>query len=387
MTVGTPVALYSPTLDPGGAERVLIALANGFARAGHPTHLITLTGHGALTATVAPAVRIHVLDCGLAAAVPRIVWLLRRNHVKGMLVNYDGRAAIPGLAALVAGVPYVPIVHSDVHPPFAWMDGGAIRQAIFRALVWLTYRAAWAVAAVSERGARGTERDLGLRAGRILVPPTPVLAPEIVGLASEPVGHPWFTHKDRSVIVTASRLVPEKDIPTLVRAFAELRRSRRARLVIIGDGAARSEIERVVSAEGVSEDVLLTGFDLNPWRWVARADCFAVSSLSEGICCALIEAAGLGVPVVSTDCGVREVLGGGRWGVLVPVGHHRSMADALAAVLDGRSDVTGAREAMWARFSGETAVAAYRQILFAPHPMARSEGHRTRPPRRGSSKS
>jgi glycosyltransferase involved in cell wall biosynthesis len=156
------------------------------------------------------------------------------------------------------------------------------------------------------------------------------------------------------------RFSRQKNFPLLIRAFAQLRRSRPARLVILGDGEARPEVEALVRSLGLSGDVDLPGFDLNPFRYMRRASVYVLSSDWEGLPTALIEAMACGAPIVSTDCvgGPREILLDGRFGRIVSRGDAAALAAALAATLDEPGD-RGARVARAGTFSLDSAVTRY----------------------------
>ena len=131
------------------------------------------------------------------------------------------------------------------------------------------------------------------------------------------------------------RLAPVKDYQGLVRALAIVSRSRDARLVILGEGPERPRLESLVGELGLGERVALPGFRPNPYNYMARAALFVLSSLSEALPTALIEALALGTPVVATNCksGPKEVLQEGRYGSLVPVGDPAALAEAISAAL------------------------------------------------------
>jgi glycosyltransferase involved in cell wall biosynthesis len=138
------------------------------------------------------------------------------------------------------------------------------------------------------------------------------------------------------VIVSAGRLDTQKDYPTLIRAFDTLRRRRHVRLLILGEGPERAALTALIGELGREDDVALPGFVANPYPHIARAAVFALSSAWEGFGYVLVEALALGIPVVATDCpsGPAEILAGGRYGQLVPVGDVGSLARAIEAALD-----------------------------------------------------
>ncbi len=178
--------------------------------------------------------------------------------------------------------------------------------------------------------------------------------------ARESVDHPWLTNKTCPVILSAGRLVPQKDYPTLLRAFARLRERREARLIIVGKGREEAALRALARELGIEDDLDLPGFVSNPYAWMARSDVFALSSRWEGLVNVVMEALGLGVPVVSTDCpsGPREILADGRFGILVPMQDPQALADALDCTLRGEGP-TFEREDAVRPFQAETAARAY----------------------------
>jgi glycosyltransferase involved in cell wall biosynthesis len=163
----------------------------------------------------------------------------------------------------------------------------------------------------------------------------PVITPELFAKAEEPLDHPWFRPGEPPVVLGVGRLTQAKDFPTLIRAFALVRKERPARLMILGEGEERPKLEALVRELGLEEDVALPGFVGNPYKYIARAGVFVLSSAWEGLPTTLVEALALGTPVVSTNCksGPEEILEEGRWGRLVPVGNIEELAKAIGESL------------------------------------------------------
>ena len=193
------------------------------------------------------------------------------------------------------------------------------------------------IVAVSTGVAEDLVRQVSRIAGRVRVVPNPVHHEDIAAMAVTAPDHPWFDDPDVPVILSAGRLVGQKDFATPIRAFAEVVKSRPARLAILGEGRERDALAALVRELGIGHAVGLPGFVVNPFAWMARARVFAVSSIDEGLSMVLIEAMACGTAVVSTDCphGPREVLEDGKWEPLVPVGDPGALA---AAILETLSD-------------------------------------------------
>jgi glycosyltransferase involved in cell wall biosynthesis len=226
------------------------------------------------------------------------------------------------------------------------------------------YPRADAIVAVSRGVADDLARFAGLPRDVIRVIYNPVVGADLPRMAGEPVDHPWFRPGELPVILGAGRLSRQKDFPTLIRAFAEVRRARPARLVILGDGAQRAELEALVRTLGLADAVALPGFTSNPYAHMARAAVFVLSSRFEGFPNVLVEALAVGTPVVATDCpsGPAEILERGRHGRLVPVGQADALARALLATLDAPGDPAGRRRRA-ADFSADASVSTYLDLF------------------------
>jgi glycosyltransferase involved in cell wall biosynthesis len=226
----------------------------------------------------------------------------------------------------------------------------------------------WADGIVSVSNGVGDDVSLltGIPRERITTIYNPIMANEILEKSHGPLDHPWFLPKTTPVILGVGRLVPQKDFPCLLRAFRHVRSVRSAKLVILGEGRLRGELETLARTLGISQDVSMPGFAENPYAFMARASVLALSSAWEGIANVIGEALACGCPVVSTDCpsGPAEVLKNGAYGTLVPVGNDKALADAILAVLDKPPDPDRLR-ARASEFDLDTISEAYFQLLLA----------------------
>jgi glycosyltransferase involved in cell wall biosynthesis len=200
----------------------------------------------------------------------------------------------------------------------------------------------WADGIVSVSNGVGDDVSLltGIPRERITTIYNPIMANKILEESHSPLDHPWFVPDATPVILSVGRLVPQKDFPCLLRAFRLVRSSRKIRLVILGEGRLRGELEALATTLGISQDVSMPGFTENPYAFMARASVLALSSAWEGFGNVIGEALACGCPIVSTDCpsGPAELLKNGAYGTLVPVGNDKAMADAILAVLDKPPD-------------------------------------------------
>lgn len=361
MTAPPDLALFLASLRLGGAERHAVNLASGLAAEGLRVDMVLSRAEGPLLDELPASV--EVVDLGarrMAASLPHLAAYLRRRRPPA-LVAFVTHACLTALVANELTRRTTAAVAVEVSTPAVMAAQSPLRRdRLAPRMVRRLYPRAAAVVANSE----GVATDL-----RRLVPvpvrviPVAVATESLWTRAAEPVGHPWFEPGQPPVVVAAARLEPEKDLGTLLAAFASLRETHDARLLVLGEGRERPALEARVAALGVRASVDLPGFDPNPYRYLARAAAVALSSRVEGLPTVLVEALALGVPVVATDCpsGPRELLAGGRFGRLVPVGDAGALAAALRATLDGpRLPVP---PAAWERYEAKQVARQYHELL------------------------
>ena len=175
-----------------------------------------------------------------------------------------------------------------------------------------------------------------LRRRRLSVIYNPVYSENLTEQSLERADHPWFDRTASPVIIAIGKLIKRKDFTSLLVAFARLRSWRPGRLIVLGEGRLRQNLQSLAQRLGVGEHVDFPGFVENPYAFLAKANLFVLSSRNEALPTVLIEAMACGCPVVSTDCpfGPREILEYGRFGALVPVGDPEALATAMARALD-----------------------------------------------------
>jgi len=131
------------------------------------------------------------------------------------------------------------------------------------------------------------------------------------------------------------RLSQQKDFGTLIKAFSLVRKHHPCRLMILGEGNKRAELESLISDLDIANDVSMPGFQSNPYAWVKHASVFVLSSLWEGSPNVLTEALAIGIPSVANLCpsGPDEVLQDGKYGELIPMQDHEAMSEAIINIL------------------------------------------------------
>ncbi|MFN0191989.1 MAG: glycosyltransferase [Aestuariivirga sp.] len=361
------IAIFLFSLAGGGAERIMLQLASALARRGLVVDLLLVRKEGPYLDQVPPGIRIIDLAAG------------RTLTSFGPLYRYIRQARPVALLSALTAVNLVAIItaklvfgntrvivseHSQVNAELEHTSRLMARLA-FR-LMPLVYPFAHGIVAVSRGVAKVVAHYARVSPERVTVIYNGVVSPNLHTLADKSVDHPWLATDQPPVILSAGRMVPQKDFTTLIKAFALLRKSRRAYLIILGEGNDRPALERLAEDLGVRREVDFPGFVANPYAMMARAKVFVLSSAWEGLPTVLIEAMACGTPVVATDCpsGPAEILEDGRFGPLVPVGDAPALAAAVIETMDQPLDP----ELLRARandFSVERAVETYLSILLS----------------------
>jgi glycosyltransferase involved in cell wall biosynthesis len=343
---------------------VILSIANELS-ASHQVDLVLVRAEGIYLSDVAVGVRLIDLDATRVAAslFPLVRYL--RSHRPDVVFSTLSHANVVAVAArsLIRRRPRPRLVVSEhSHLSSSTSLAPERRARLLPHLMRLAYPRADAIVAVSDGVAQDLSQGIGVPRDAIEVIHNPIASYPAAGTSLDRE-HQWLASGQPPVILAAGRLAQEKDFPTLIGAFAELRKRRNVRLIILGEGALRPELERLTVRLGVADAVAMPGFVSAPQAYMAEASVFVLSSIHEGFGNVLAEAMACGTPVVSTDCpsGPSEILEGGRWGRLVPIGDVTALATAIGASLDDPNPPPVRERA--ADFALDRVLPAYKRVL------------------------
>lgn len=340
-------------------------LVNEIARRGYRLDLLLAHLDSPYIELVGPAVRIvRIPTTHEITGIPAIAAYLLRSRPPVMLSQRIRVNMVALRARALVRSPTRMVLTVNVNMTAKLAGHSPRKRATHLAQLRRYYPRNDAIIAVSHGVAQDTAHLIGWPVERIHVAPNPTVTPELPSLAAAALDHPWFAGGAPPVVLGVGRLMPQKDFPTLMRAFAKLRAARACRLMILGEGPQRPALEALAAELGLAGEISLPGFVTNPYMYMARAGLYVLSSLFEGSPNALTEALAVGTPLVATDCpnGPREILEGGRHGPLVPVGDVDALAAAMAATLDHPPDRT-ALTAAAQRYTVERSASAYIEAL------------------------
>lgn len=372
------IALFIRWLRGGGAERVIANIAIGLAKRGVDVDLVLVTADGLYLKDLPPEVNIVDLgvqsfDHGKSFRLPtsfqatgsllKLVDYLKTNQPQLLIAATHFMNEIAVLATRIARVKTRVLVSEHTTLSVEAQQAEQITSRLAPLSARFLYPFADGVIAVSGGVAQDLSQLSGIARHRIQVLYNPVITSDLYQKAAHPIDHPWFQAADTPIVIGSGRFVRQKDFSTLIRAFAQVRQQRPARLVLLGDGRDKPTLQALVHELSLDDDVWFPGFVSNPYAYVAKASVFVLSSLWEGLPTTLIEAMALNIPVVSTNCpsGPVEILHQGKYGALVPMGDAGTMAQAIQQGLQGQ--LTLAPKEYIEQFTSDSATQGYLNLL------------------------
>jgi len=402
-----PIAFLLQDLEGGGVQKMMLIVTGALAKRGYPVTLLLCSNTGPLRQQLPAGVepvelkarsswraRLYALAADPAGFktllcpvllsrksfktlnyLPDLAHYLRREQPAALFAATPYLNIMAVLARRLAGVATRLVISERTNLSTNLLHSGTEskdwRRRYLPPLMQRSYPMADAIVAVSDGVADDLAAYIGIPRQTITRIYNPSVLPDLADRAKATLEHPWFAPGAPPVVLSVGRLGKQKDFPTLLRAFAQVRATRPLRLMLIGEAGGpgkqtdrQARLMALAADLDISDDVVLLGFVSNPFAYMARAAVLVLSSLYEGFPNVLIEALACGCPVVSTDCpsGPAEILDHGRFGQLVPVGDAAAMAKAIDAVLDNPPDPRLLR-ARAALFSFERAIDNYEQIL------------------------
>lgn len=316
------IFLVIPTLSQGGAERVISELANDFSKKGIDVHLILL----------AKAEDFYTIDSNIT--VHRLGFI---NTGRLQKIFSEFNVFIKLRRLLKEHKPDVVLSFMDKYNIFTILASRFLKLHVFVSdrsnpklnlppllyvLKKITYRYATGIVSQTILSKKIITEFTGNK--NVHVIPNPVkkvqLFPEI---------------QREKIILNVGRLVPEKGQAYLLQAFAQLDVSD-WKLVILGDGPLRENLEKQIIELGLDDNVLMPGAVNDVDRWLAEASVFVFSSVSEGFPNALVEAMAAGLPCVSFDCeaGPRDIIEHGVNGFLVEEGNIDELVEKIVLLIN-----------------------------------------------------
>ena len=328
------ICFVLPSLAGGGAERAAVHILNALDGQQWDRSMYLFDRVGPYLDEVSPDIRLSAgtdhSRIGRWQELRRFIRDTRPEIVVSFLSYFSvlSAARAAGVGARVVFNQQTPMTAFLADGDYPWR--GQWHRRLFSLVTRTGYAAADLVVATSRGVATDLQTAFGVSTGHVRVIPNPVDIDAVVRAAAEPLDAVFASQWTAPVIVAAGRLAEAKNYPLLIDAVALLRQRVPARLFILGQGELEGAIRARIAERGLGDAVVLCGFQKNPWKFIAKADLFALSSHYEGFGNVLVEAMACGVPVVATaSAGTRDIVRDGVDGFLVEPHEATLLANAL----------------------------------------------------------
>lgn len=320
------LTFFLPSLRGGGAEKIILSIAKEAALHLDRVDLVLVKHEGVYAQEDPGAVNIIDLNKSRSlASVPALCRYLRREKPQAM-ISATPHANIAAILAANLSRSSTRIIISE-HSMMSRHQNPELKIAMLLRTMRILYRRADRAIATTDHVRTAVIQGTGFSPTRAHVVHNFVDLGRICSLRGQSPTHPWLSNKTSPVIVTAGRLVDEKDQRTLILALAAMSNTQ-ARLIIFGDGPLRERLVKLRDELHLRHRVDLPGFVTNPYAEFAAADVFALPSKSEGFANVVIEALASNTPVVAMRAtgGIADSLEDGRAVRLVDIGDDKAMA-------------------------------------------------------------
>ncbi len=345
-----------------GGQRQVYLLTTGLARRGHPTHVFTRPGTPLAQRLADTSVNVHELAAMGEWDVFAARRLARTVADSGIELLAAHASHPHGLALLARrfGLRVPVVVHRRVD---VLVRGGFFNRR--------KYAAPERYIAIGE-AVKKTLVDAGVPAAKVSVVSSGVPPHVAVAGAKQDLGAKLGIDPAALWVGDVASLVAHKGHRFLLEAWPRVRSAVDARLILVGDGELRAALERRAVELGVADSVHFVGWRDDVSAWLSAFDLFAMTSLTEGLCTAILDAMAAKIPVVATAAGgIPELVVAGETGVLAPVGDAVAIAAQIVRALEDReaaqARMQAAYERVWVPRSSERVVegslAIYRECV------------------------
>jgi glycosyltransferase involved in cell wall biosynthesis len=364
-------------LQGGGAERSFLNIIVSLDRQRYEPHLVMWQQTGAYLDELPTDVPLYILPAFRLTGVVRhirhiraLAALIEMLQPEVVLSFLDGSNVLALETKLVKNPDCVFIIsqRNNLSVSFQrrYQFKGLRRWLKIAYVRWLYPRADHIISL-----SHGVKTDLvanfGLPADRITPVHNPIDIQKVIGESDEPVTYPW-KRSAYKIVISVGRLSEQKGYADLIDAFSRLENVQHLKLVILGEGELRGQLEALIASKGLQHAVWMPGFVENPWAYLHDADIFVLASHWEGFGNVIVEAMACDTPVIVTDCdyGPREIITHGMDGILVPVGDVERLADELDALLADKHKqraLSGAGKVRASKFERSRITRQYEKIF------------------------
>ena len=326
------ILIFIPNLSGGGAERVFLKISSEIKKRGQNVELILSNQNGPYISELPPDVPITSLNSKrvLYSLIP-LARLIRKKNPDLILSALPHANSVAILAKKLSGKK-IKLVISERNTYSQESFQPNLKNIILKYLMRKLYKNADAIITVSDGVRESLINFMRINNKNYFSIPNPCDSKEIKAKANLPINDEWFLSSDVPVVIAVGRLTKQKDFSSLIKSFAIVIKKTKARLLILGEGEERNSLEILAKSLKLSNELFcMPGFKTNPFKYIKASSLFVLSSRWEGFPNVLLQAIACNCKIISTNCqsGPLEILDGGKYGDIIPVGDIEAMANSI----------------------------------------------------------
>jgi glycosyltransferase involved in cell wall biosynthesis len=337
------IVFILPSLKGGGAERVILTLANGFKKRGNDVYLLLINDEIDYSEEILDGVKI--VNLGSKRVLFSFFGIRRFLNEERPDIVFSTIAHLNVYVLLIKAMLPKNRLKYVIRESNTLSEVLKIHNSIKNKLLHLMIKIQYPKADLIIAPSRGVADDLinnyNINKDLINVIYNPIDYKTLLKSAEEPFVNIDLDIGQTKTIIGIGSLSKQKDFSTLIKAFYRVEKSYDCKLIILGEGQERENLESLIKELDLQNRIFMPGFDKNPFKYLKNADIFILSSIYEGLPNVLIQALLLGVPCIATNCksGPDEILKYGDYGQLVEPENPIQISDAIENIFSQRWSV------------------------------------------------
>jgi len=363
------IAIIVHDLKGGGAEKMMVRLANGLAHLGDQVSLVLLTQGGVNKENVDKQVNLVELKSARTAfAATNLRKYLKDSKPDKIISALTHVNVITIIACLSLGIlKKLFVSERNAFSKDKLVSSETLIKIAYFVAPWLYRVIPNPVIAVSKGVAQDLVDTTIVNHASVTNAPNPVLDNDFLERQYDLPTHLWLKDKTMLTIVAAGRLAPQKGFDLLIDAMKIVNNTLACRLIIFGEGELRAQLEQKIMQLDLADKIVLPGYVKKPLNEMVAADLFVLSSRFEGSPNALVEAMSTGVKVVATDCphGPDEILQSGKIGFITQVESVKALSEIIIKALNTQHYDNYIQLQQATKYTSQASAIAYRNILIS----------------------
>jgi glycosyltransferase involved in cell wall biosynthesis len=336
------IMFFIPYLVGGGAQRVVVNLLKGINKEKFKLLIVVVDKNGYFSKAIPKDVEVVELNSKRAlTSIGCLRKTIKKYEPDVFLSNLDYANIVSTVACIFLKNKPKLILTEHLNYSRSIQNKNTFKKLIFSKLLKFSYKRADRIVTVSKGITNDLITYLNLESYRdkFITIYNPIVDDELLTKKNEEINDVWLNDEGLFNIIGVGRLSEQKDFKTLLKAFLIIKKQFNfVRLLLLGEGELREELENTIKELGIKESVRLVGFVDNPYAFMRKADVFVLSSKYEGFGNVIVEAMACATPVVSTNCpsGPSEIIKDDACGLLCEVENEQDLAEKIIKLLKNK---------------------------------------------------